>query len=209
MSHNEPYRSSLALALRDCRSEFVIAWPTEQERAHAWIEREAEAHRETYHCGHLLTARRRIKENVTSLSALYVDGDGTEVRPGMPSPTAVVESSLGREQLYWRLSWPVKPEVGERLNRRLALVMGADRSGWDLTQLLRPPGTHNYKYADEPLIRVLELKDEYHDPEELDRLLPPLHEEEPKGVVRSSRSESFGLAPRPLSTVVEDAGPYP
>jgi RepB DNA-primase N-terminal domain len=171
-----------------------FAWPAEEERARAWIEREAAAHRETYHCGHLLTDRRRIRENAAPLSALYVDGDGAKIRPGIPSPTAVVESSPGREQFYWGLSRPVAPEVGERLNRRLALVMGADRSGWDLTQLLRPPGTHNYKYADAPLVRVLELRDERQSPYELDRLLPPLPEEEPKGA-GSHRPEKVGPAP--------------
>src|SRR5919107_1014722 len=122
-----------------------FAWPAEAELARAWIEREAAAHRETYHCGHLLTDRRRIRENAAPLAALYVDGDGAKVRSGMPTPTTVVESSPGREQFYWGLSRPLPPEVGERLNRRLAMVMGADRSGWDLTQLLRPSGTHNHK----------------------------------------------------------------
>jgi RepB DNA-primase from phage plasmid len=171
-----------------------FAWPAEEERAQTWIEREAAAHRETYHCGHLLTDRRRIKENAAPLSALYVDGDGAKVRPGMPSPTAVVESSPGREQFYWGLSRPVAPEVGERLNRRLAFAMGADRSGWDLSQLLRPPGTHNHKYTDAPLVRVLELKDERHGPDDLDRLLPPLPQEEPKGA-GSYRPEKVGGRP--------------
>src|SRR5215203_27826 len=153
-----------------------FAWPAEEERARAWIEREAAAHRETYHCGHLLTDRRRTKENAAPLSALYVDGDGAKIRPGMPSPTAVVESSPGREQVYWGLSRPVAPEVGERLNRRLALAMGADKSGWDLTQLLRPPGSRNYKYAEAPAVEVTDLDEVVHDAGDLDRLLPLLPE---------------------------------
>jgi hypothetical protein len=112
----------------------------------------------------------------------------------MPTPTAVVESSPGREQFYWGLSCPVAPELGERLNQRLALVMGADRSGWDLTQLLRPPGTHNHKYADAPLVRVLELRDERQSPDELDRLLLPLPKEEPKRA-GNHRPEKVGPAP--------------
>jgi len=170
-----------------------FAWPAEEERARAWMVREAAAHRETYHCGHLLTDRRRTKENAAPLSALYVDGDGAKVQPGMPTPTAVVESSPGREQFYWGLSCPVAPEFGERLNQRLALVMEADRSGWDLTQLLRPPGTHNHKYADAPLVRVLELIDERQSPDDLDRLLL-LPKEEPKGA-GSHRPEKVGPAP--------------
>ena len=48
--------------------------------------------------------------------------------------------------------------------------------------------------ANAPLVRVLELRDERHCPDELDRLLPPLPEEEPKGA-RSCRPEKVGPAP--------------
>jgi hypothetical protein len=37
--------------------------------------------------------------------------------------------------------------------------MGADRGGWDLTQVLRIPGTPNLKYADKPLVRLKYFKD--------------------------------------------------
>ena len=91
-----------------------------------------------------------FKENATPLAALYVDGDGAKVGSRIPEPTATVESSPGREQFWWALSEPVAPKEGEELNRRLAYAMGADRSGWDLTQLMRVPGTRNRKYADAP-----------------------------------------------------------
>lgn len=169
-------------------------WPSEREQARVWVEGEAAAGRETYHCGHLLTARRRIKDNAAPLSVLYVDGDGATPGPEIPDPTAVVESSPGREQYYWRLAEPVPPEFGEQLNRRLAYAMGGDKSGWDLSQLLRPPGTPNFKYEGAPPVRLLELTDKRYDPEELDRLLPPLPEEKPEGV-RPHRSENIGPAP--------------
>lgn len=136
--------------------------------------------REVYFCAHLLTARRRIKENATPLLAPYVDGDGARIEDGMPKPTAVVRSSPGREQFYFRLTEPVSAVVGERLNRRLALAMGADDSGWDLTQLLRPPGTRNYKYPEAPLVLLVELNDLRYDPDELGRVLPALPDE-PQG----------------------------
>jgi hypothetical protein len=51
--------------------------------------------------------------------------------------------------------------------------VGADRSGWDLSQLLRPPGTRNRKYAEAPEVRLLEPDEEasYH-PRELGLALP-------------------------------------
>lgn len=156
-------------------------WPRAGEEALEWLREEDGRGREVYFCAHLLTARRRLKGNAAPLLALYVDGDGAKPRPDAPSPTAVVESSPGREQFWWRLARPVAPKAGEALNRRLALAMGGDKSGWDLTQLLRPPGTRNRKYPDAPLVALRELRPGVaHDPDELDRLLPPLPSERPR-----------------------------
>lgn len=172
--------------------------PAERERARDWVEREAKADRETYHCAHLLTARRRIKKNAARVSALWVDGDGAKVTGSLPKPTAVVLSSPDRHQYYWGLTRAVEPRFAEILNRRLATAMGGDGSGWDLTQLLRPPGTPNLKYAAAPTVRLARLTDERYDPEELDRLLPLLCE---KGSMpaakRSERPKELGVAPEP------------
>jgi hypothetical protein len=151
-----------------------------------WLREKAVHGQETYFCGHLLTARRRVKENAAPLLALYVDGDGAKAPHTLPAPTATAQSSPGREQFYWGLTEPVTPEFGEQLNRRMALAMGGDKAGWDLTQLLRPPGTRNYKYADAPLVRLLKLRDEHYDPMELDRLLPPLTQKESASAARRS-----------------------
>lgn len=171
-----------------------FVWPSEQERARVWIEHEAAVGRETYHCAHLLTARRRVKANAAPVFALWVDADDAEVIAGPFEPTAVIESSPGRTQLYCRLDQAIEPELAEGLNRRWAAAIGADKSGWDVTQLLRLPGTPNFKYADVPLVRILGLKDERHDPAELDRLLPPLPREETKAT-KSPRPE--GAEPTP------------
>jgi hypothetical protein len=116
-------------------------YPVRAEQAAERARELSEGGFNVWHCAHLLTAKRRVKENAAVIKALYVDGDGVQVPPNLPQPTAVVKSSPGREQFYWRLSMPVPPEMGEGLNRRLAYALGADKSGWDLTQLLRPPGT--------------------------------------------------------------------
>jgi P4 family phage/plasmid primase-like protien len=148
------------------------------------VERAAELSEEGYdvwHCAHLLNSKRRVKENAGPIGALYADGDGAQVPEELPKPSAVVKSSAGRDQFYWRLSMPVPPEVGEDLNRRFAYAMGADKSGWDLTQLLRPPGTKNYKYDDAPIVHLEVLKDVAYDAGELDRLLPSLPETSKNG----------------------------
>jgi hypothetical protein len=80
---------------------------------------------EGYFCAHLLTEKRRIKENTAPLRALYVDGDGAYPGEGLPQPTAISESSPGRLQMRWRLDSEVLPETGEDLNRRLAYATAA------------------------------------------------------------------------------------
>jgi P4 family phage/plasmid primase-like protien len=165
-------------------------YPVRAEQAAERARELSEGGFNVWHCAHLLTAKRRVKENAAVIKALYVDGDGAHVPPNLPQPTAVVKSSPGREQFYWRLSMPVPPQIGEGLNRRLAYALGADKSGWDLTQLLRPPGTKNRKYPDTPAVEVEELEENAHDAGDLDRLLPQL----PK-VSRNGHTHDFLVVP--------------
>ena len=154
-------------------AERYFSWPDEAGSAVECALAESHRGRESYFCAHLLTEKRRIKENAAPLRALYVDGDGAYPREGLPQPTAIIESSPGRLQMWWRLDSEVPPETGEDLNRRLAYAMGADKSGWDLTQLLRVPGTKNHKYPERPTVRFIGVEEESYSPAEMDRALPP------------------------------------
>ena len=129
---------------------------------------------ESYFCAHLLTARRRKKEAAAPVLTLWADADGP-VPADAPEPTAVVESSPGHAHLFWRLHRPLAPTAAEALNRRLAFYLGADPSGWDLSQLLRPPGTLNLKYEEKPTVGLMALDEGaiYH-PRELDLILPEI-----------------------------------
>src|SRR5215208_2040219 len=91
----------------------------------------AESHRsrESYFCAHLLTEKRRIKENAAPLRALYVGDDGAYPGVGLPQPTAIIESSPGCLQMWWPLDSEVPPETEEDLNRRL-LAYDTTASGY-------------------------------------------------------------------------------
>ncbi len=162
-------------------------YPREAQRAEVLCRRLSDEGREVYQCAHLLTSRRRVKANAAPLIACYVDGDGAKVGDGMPEPTAVVVSSPGREQYWWRLSRPVPPQEGEDLNRRLAYAMAADLSGWDLTQLLRAPGTRNRKYPDAPVVELAHLSEASYDPAQLAASVPTVRETREPEAVRSAR----------------------
>ena len=155
------------------RSRF-FDYPGHARPAADWCLGNSEDGLEAYFCAHLLLAKRRVKENAAPVLALWADADGAELTPDSPEPTAVVESSPGHAHLFWRLTRPISPLRAEELNRRLLVAVGADRSGWDLSQLLRPPGTRNRKYQHAPTVRLLELDPGvgYH-PRELDLALPP------------------------------------
>lgn len=157
------------------RSRF-FEYPGDAPAAAAWCLRNSEDGLEVYFCAHLLLDKRRIKANAAPVVALWADADDASLPPASlaPEPTAVVESSPGRTHLFWRLTKQVEPERAEDLNRRLMTAADADRSGWDLSQLLRPPGTRNRKYENAPTVRLLELDEgtRYH-PRELELALPP------------------------------------
>ena len=149
--------------LTETRERF-FPFPADAHNAVEWVRLEAGLGRELYQCGHLVVRPRRRKEDAARLSCLYADIDHSDLVAGMLEPTLLVESSPGRLQAYWRLTRPVSPVVGEELNRRLAQALHADPSGWDLTQLLRVPGTRNHKYAEAPVVRVLSQSSARYDP---------------------------------------------
>ncbi len=156
-----------------------FAYPSAAKPAAEWAFDRAEEGREVYFCAHLLTDPDRIKKNAASVHSLWGELDECTVPNGELKPTAVVESSPGKFHVYWRLTDAIPPEVAEGLNRRLAAVIGADPSGFDLTQLLRVPGTTNHKYADTPQVNILGLEgSRSYNAADLDELLPRI--EEPK-----------------------------
>lgn len=103
-----------------------------------------------YFCPQLLNDRKRTKEHVVSCPNAWADLDNCDPDNMLVPATVVVETSPGRYQAYWAFEREVDPDDAEALSRRIAYAhqeQGCDTSGWDLTQLLRVPGTYNYKYA--------------------------------------------------------------
>lgn len=115
----------------------------------------AEASSKGYNCYFVpavLGGTRRIKANFHESRVVWVDFDkplpSGEVPPTPVDPSIVVQSSPGKYHMYWLLDEAVGPWPTEGANKHLieAVGDGADKSGFDCTQLLRVPGTLNYKY---------------------------------------------------------------
>lgn len=105
-----------------------------------------------YFCPHTFKSKSRTADNVHACPTVWADLD--ECRPDVvdPIPTLSWETSPGRFQALWALDdLTLDPTIVEDISKRLAYAyadQGADRSGWDLSQLLRVPMTKNYKYID-------------------------------------------------------------
>lgn len=62
-------------------------------------------------------------------------------------PTLRIKSSLeNHEHWYWRLDeFTTDVNKVKAITKKIAYHLGADLSGWDYAQVLRPPGTYNHK----------------------------------------------------------------
>jgi hypothetical protein len=92
----------------------------------------------------------RKKQHFKESHALWVDYDGDDgaplvIPPEVPKPSYKIESSPGKFHLYWLLDQAATALQTECTNQALYQRLKGDKSGWDRVQLLRVPGTANYK----------------------------------------------------------------
>ena len=107
------------------------------------------------------TAERRT-ERALAGRVVYADLDACNPSTVEPEPSIAIESSPGRFQAIWKLNQIVPPDIAADYSRRIAYlysVNGADKTGWDITQLLPVPFTKNYKYPGGPEIKVVSTND--------------------------------------------------
>jgi hypothetical protein len=141
------------------REEF-FRWPEELPQILTSVA-ENVLNNNVYFCPQLFRERKRSKEYVECTPNAWADLDFCEPDNMLIAPTCTVESSPGRYQAYWVMERENDPDDMEDLSRRIAYRHadeGADRSGWDLTQLLRVPETFNYKYTSNievPKVKIL------------------------------------------------------
>lgn len=128
-----------------------FAWPAEQDALLAKIE--AFKDRGDLYVGPALYREpgRARKDNILHSNTVWVEFDGNYdqcVWTDVPRPTLeILSSKVGRVHCYWRMENPLQVEAIERITRGLSYSLHSDASGWDATQILRPPGTLNSKYG--------------------------------------------------------------
>ena len=124
-----------------------FVWPDEKQQLHDWILTNSMTS-DVYLSPVIYKERRAVKSSVKCSQVVWVEFDGDRALPFTPEmqPTALVQTSSSTHvHAYWSIESTDVSTV-EDINRRLTFFFGADSSGWDATQLLRPPGTFNHKY---------------------------------------------------------------
>lgn len=108
--------------------------------------------KDIYFCPHGFSEKQRKEQYAVMPNLLWADLDEADPREVKFKPTIAIESSPGRYVGLWMID---KALDTKSTNRRLTYAIGADKGGWDLTQVLRVPGTTNYKYQSTPRVRIL------------------------------------------------------
>jgi len=126
--------------------EYFFAWP-EQRNDLVKFTVASRSRFNVYVAPSLFREREATKEHVLDCNFVWVEFD--DVPPSvkdLPPPTCRVASGgNGHEHWYWKLNTYLSPALIETINQALTYHMDGDPSGWDCTQVLRPPETFNHK----------------------------------------------------------------
>jgi hypothetical protein len=131
-------------------------WPLEANKMAEHVASTGVLH-DIYFAPALFLSESSSKSQVAGASVVWVELDRVPNSiSSIPEPTFKIQSSTpGKEHWYWKLDELVLPSQLEKINKSLTYLLGADISGWDSTQLLRPPHTLNFKYSTPlPVLRI-------------------------------------------------------
>jgi len=95
-------------------------------------------------------------------STIWIECDDEYFKPQTieeAAPSIVVETSPRRTHAYWILREPEPSELVEMINKALTYkYLTRDRSGWDLSQLLRVPGFVNHKRRTPHVVKMIDFE---------------------------------------------------
>lgn len=130
-----------------------------------------------YFCPVVFSEPRRKKEFALPTNLLWADLDPVHPEKCRLRPSIAWESSPGRYQALWFLTTDIPAEDAANLSKRIAYADGADKGGWDVTQVLRVPGTRNYKYDSHPPVKLLWANRSGYSLDEIRGAYPPVNGE--------------------------------
>jgi hypothetical protein len=140
----------------------LLKYPDELEQIETQISQWVEQGLNTYFSPHLFNRREAKEQFALPSNILCADLDtcppGSLGRYGEPLPNIIIRTSRGRYQALWLLDENLEPNKLKALSKRLTMAyvdLGCDKSGYDIGQLLRIPGTFNFKYEKPQEVKVV------------------------------------------------------
>jgi len=128
--------------------DFPFSYPDQAKEIKAKVDELCKQKADTYWSIWTFDHPKRREDFVQKSPVLYSDLDAVDPETLKDlKPSVAWRSSTTRFQGLWFLKEPLSPSEHKNLNRNLSYYIGADKGGWDLTQVLRIPGSFNYKYA--------------------------------------------------------------
>jgi len=131
-------------------NQTFFKWPEERQSLVDYIEVSAKS-LDVYLAPAVFNKPDSHKENIKCTKVLWVELDEklpTEDNTTVAKPNYIVQTSSEQHQhWYWKLDEPISSVDNiEVFTRSLTYcIPGADSSGWDANQVLRIPGTYNFK----------------------------------------------------------------
>ena len=154
----------------------AFKYPEELGAIEARVIKSVEEGFDVYWCPLVFSSPYRKKDHVLPQQE-YLWADLDLVNPHTLSirPSIAWRSSDEKYQALWRLDEVYPTEEVEELNRQLTYAVGADKGGWDVTQVLRVPGTVNLKYTPPQKVTLLWEETRSYSPEHIISLIgaPP------------------------------------
>lgn len=132
-------------------------------RVRDWLRQHNPEELDVYFCPLPFSKPERLAKYVKPVNLLWSDIDDGD--PEKIPPSVLVESSPGRHHGLWFLKERLHAEDAASLNKSLTYHMGADKGGWDLSQVLRIPGTYNHKYNSKPQVKLVHWVGKLLDPQ--------------------------------------------
>lgn len=136
-------------------------------RVRDWLRSHDPKKVDVYFCPLPFSQPRRLAKHVKPINILWSDIDEGDYKK--ITPNLVWESSPGRYQALWYIDRTINAEDAAEVNRTLTYFLGCDKGGWDLSQVLRIPGTYNHKYKSKPQVRILGENDKEYNLSQLAR----------------------------------------
>lgn len=129
--------------------EFYYSWPEQKEDLVKKILSRSRLG-DAYIAPALLSDKSPKPEAFKSSQFVWMEFDGNapkDLPKDVPAPTLRIQSSTSKhEHWYWRLDEPLTDiDSLQEINRSLTYVLDGDKSSWDGTQVLRPPGTKHFE----------------------------------------------------------------